>query len=139
MQRVLLGFRLLSRGNCGRRAFAAAEVQARHPLAERGKRNVEEPDLEHRQERNGDPLAVFDREPEEVRKINRERHFGDRQKRFERHVFAGTPGLSFAFDPVLRRAREIRFVIEDRFENGARIVDRESDTESEQRRRPTRS
>src|SRR3954470_13521186 len=64
MQRFLLEFRVLSRGNCGRRAFAPAEIQARHPLTEGRKRNVKEPDLEHRQEWNGDPLAVFDREPE---------------------------------------------------------------------------
>src|SRR3954463_14776467 len=76
MQRFLLEFRVLSRGNCGRRAFATPEIQARHPLTEGRKRNVKEPDLEHRQEWNGDPLAVFDREPEEVREINRERHFG---------------------------------------------------------------
>ena len=89
--------------------------------------------MEHRQERNGDPLAVLDREPEEVGEINRERHFGDRQKRFERHVFAGTPLLGFAFDAVLRRPCEIGFVIEDRFQNGAGIVDREPDAESKER------
>src|SRR3954463_8416447 len=88
MKQFLQEFALLSRGNCRRRAFAAAEVQPRHPLAERRKRDVKEADLEHRQERDGNPLAVIDREPEEIREINRERHFREGQERFKRHVFA---------------------------------------------------
>src|SRR4051812_41478441 len=80
MQRFLLEFRLLSRRKCGRCAFAAAQIQARHPLAEGGNRNVKEPDLEHRQERHRDPLVVLNREPEEVGKINGEGHFGQRQE-----------------------------------------------------------
>src|SRR2546421_6278041 len=75
MKRFLLEFRLLSRGNCRRRAFAASEIPARHPPAEGRKRHIQEPDLEHREERHRDPLAVIDGEPEEVRKVKRERHF----------------------------------------------------------------
>src|SRR2546421_2531962 len=134
MKGFLLEFSVLSRGNCRRRAFAASEIQARHPPAIRRKRDIKEPDLEHREEGHRDPLAVVDGEPEEVGKINRERHFGQRQERFQRHVLAGTPRLGFAFDAVLGRAGEIRFVIEDRLENGARIINRESYTEREQGR-----
>src|SRR5437763_15381607 len=134
MQAFLLEFSVLSRGNCRRRAFAGSKIQARDPPAIRGKRNIKEPDLEHREEWHRDPLAVIDGEPEEVGKINRERHFGQRQERFQRHVLAGTPRLGFAFDPVLRRAREIGFVIEDRLENGARIINGESYSEREERR-----
>src|SRR2546423_2919819 len=133
MQRFLLEFRPLSRGNCGRRAVAA-KVQARHPLTKRAKRNVKKPDLEHREERHRDPLIVLDRKPKEVGKINRERHFREGEKGFERHVFAGAPRLGFAFDAVLGCARKIGFVIEDRFENCAGIIDGEADAERKERR-----
>src|SRR3977135_4660065 len=134
MPRFLLEFSPLSRWNCRRGLAFATEIPARHPPAEGRQRHVKEPDLEHGQERYRDPLTVLNGEPEEVREVNRERHFGQRQQRFERHVFAGTPLLRFALDPVLRRGSEIRFVIEDCFENGARVVDRAPDAQGEQRR-----
>src|SRR5205814_8829307 len=133
MPSFLLGFGPLSRGNCRRvRAFADA-IPARTPSTEGGKRHVKEPDLEHGEERHRDPLAVLDGEPDEVGEVKRERHFGQGQKRFERHVFAGTPRLGFALDPVLRGAGKIRFMIEDRFQDGAGIIDRETNAEGEER------
>ena len=57
-----------------------------------------------------------------------------RQERLERHVAAGTPGLRLVFDAIFRGALEFRLVIEDRLEHGARIVDRKSDAERDQRR-----
>src|SRR5438067_2515510 len=111
MSSFLLDFRLLSRGNCGRGRPLASEIPSRHPLTERGKGNVEEPNLEHGQERNRDELAVLNREPNEVGKIKREGHLGEGKKRFERHVLAGTPGLGLSLDPIFRGAGEVGFVI----------------------------
>jgi len=75
---------------------------------------------------------MCDREPNEVGEIDRKRHLGNGQKRFERHVFARAPWLRFALDPILRGARKIGFVIENRLENGAGIIEREANAQGEQ-------
>src|SRR5687768_4106575 len=121
----------MSRGKCRRRALAT-ETQSREPLSERRERDVEKPDLEHGQERDRNVLLVLNRKPNEVGEINGERHLSDREKRLERHVFAGTPRLGFALDPVFRRAREIRYVIEDRLEDRPGIIERKTDAKGQQ-------
>jgi len=129
---LLPEIKALSRGKCGRGALTP-KSDSGEPLAEGGERNVKKTDLEHGQERHGDELPVLDGEINEVGEIKRERHFRHGQKRFERHVLAGAPGLSFALDPVLRRAREIRFVIEDRLEHRPGIIKRKTDAERRRR------
>ena len=71
-------------------------------------------------------------EPKEVGEINCESQLCERERRFERSVFAGPPRLRFAFDAVLGRSREIGFVIEESFEHGARVVERETNAEGDQ-------
>src|SRR5450432_4555918 len=126
----LLRIRNLSRRNWDLRTLGA-EVDSWKPLPERGERDVEEADLEHGEEWHGNKLPVLNREPNKVGKIERESHFCDREKRLERHVSATTPRLRFMLDAVFRRAAEIGLVIEDGFENGARIVKREANSERE--------
>ena len=77
---------------------------------------------------------MCDREPNEVGKVKREDHLRDREERFERHVFAATPRLGFALDAVFRGAGEIRFVIEDGFENRASVIQGKTDAECEEGR-----
>ena len=74
---------------------------------------------------------MSDRKPDEISKIETEGQFRERQSRLERAIFTPPPRLRFALDPVLRRPREIRFVIEDRFQNGARVVQGKANAERE--------
>jgi hypothetical protein len=129
----LLRIKNLSRGNCNRRPLGA-EVDPWKPLTERGYRNVEEAYLEHGEKWHGNELPVLNREPNKVAKVKREGHLRDREKRLKGHVFAAAPGLRLALDTVFGRAGEVRFVIENGFENSARIIKGETDAEREQAR-----
>src|SRR5438874_2641097 len=117
----LLRIENLSRGNCN---FGppGTEVDFWKPLTDRGERDVEETCLEHGEKWQGDELPVLNCEPNKVRKIEGESHLRDREKRLEGHVLAVAPGLRLPFDTVFRRAGKIRFVIENSFENGPRII-----------------
>src|ERR1700680_3930689 len=126
----LLRIKNLSRGNCNRRPLGA-EVDPWKPLTERGYRNVEEAYLEHGEKWHGNELPVLNREPNKVAKVKREGHLRDREKRLKGHVFAAAPGLRLALDTVFGRAGEVRFVIENGFENSARIIKGETDAERE--------
>jgi len=75
---------------------------------------------------------VGDREPDEVAEVDGEGQFCDRQRRFQRPIFATPPRLRFSLDPVLRCPRKIRFVIEDRFQDRARVVEGKTDAERKQ-------
>ena len=77
---------------------------------------------------------MSDREPDEISKIETEGQFGEGQTRLKRAIFTLPPRLGPALDPVLRRPRKIRFVIENRFQNGARVVEGKSNAEREQAR-----
>src|SRR5207248_691470 len=79
-------------------------------------------------------LPVGDREPDEVAEVDGEGQFCDRQRRFQRPIFATPPRLRFSLDPVLRCPRKIRFVIEDRFQDRARVVEGKTDAERKQGR-----
>src|SRR6266704_3447813 len=131
---LLLRKPVLSRGNWRGRA-GSAEGEFRRPRQERRKGDIEEAALKHEQERYRQELPMSYCEPDEVAKIDREGQFCDRQCRFQRPVFATPPRLRFSLDPVLRCPREIRFVIEDRFQDGACVVERQTDTEREQARK----
>src|SRR5438132_14383717 len=74
-------------------------------------------------------------EPDEVAEIDRERHFHQRQSRFQRAISTAPPRLRSSFDPVLRRSCEIRFVIEERFQHRTHVVKRETDSERKQARK----
>jgi hypothetical protein len=124
----LLKKRVLSRRNCSR-AAGAAEVEFRPPRGERGKRDIEEAALEHEQEWYREELSVDDCEPDKVTEINGKCHFRNRQERFERSVFASAPGLRFALDAILWCAGKIGVMVEDSFEDGARVVERQADAE----------
>jgi hypothetical protein len=129
----LLRIENLSRGNCNL-GPPGTEVDLWKPLTDRGERNVEETYLEHGEKWQGDELPVLNCEPNKVGEIEGESHLRDREKRLEGHVLAVAPGLRFPFDTVFRRAGEIRFVIENSFENGPRIIKRKTDAEREQAR-----
>src|ERR1700737_2940947 len=76
---LLLRKRVLSRGNCCRGA-GPAKIKFRPPRREGGERNIEEPALEHEQERYRNVLPIDDGEPNEVGEIDCESHFRDWQK-----------------------------------------------------------
>src|SRR4051794_4051284 len=116
----LLQINNLSRGKCNLRPLGP-EV-AWKPLTDRGERNVEETYLEHGEKWDRNELSVLNREPNKIAKVKREGHFRDREKRLKGHVFAATPRLRFALDTVFGRAGKVRLVIENGFENGARII-----------------
>lgn len=63
-------------------------------------------------------------EPDKIGEVECETHLGNRQKRFDRHVFAIPPGLRTMLDSVFRRPRKIGLVIKDRLEDCARVVKR---------------
>src|SRR5256885_9283575 len=119
---LILQKRVLSRGNW-RSGTGSAEVKFRRPRQERRKSNIEKPTLKHEQEWYRQKLTVGDCEPDEVGEVDSERQFRVRQGRFQRAILALSPGLGLAFDAVLRRSGEIGFVIEDRLQNGARVVE----------------
>src|SRR5438552_1112710 len=112
----------LSRGNWRRRA-GSAEADSRRPRQERRKGDIEKPALKHEQEWYRQELPVGDREPDEVAEVDGEGQFCDRKRRFQRPIFATPPRLRFSLDPVLRCPRKIRFVIEDRCQDRARVVE----------------
>ena len=72
------------------------------------------------------------REANEIGEIDRKRHLRDRQKRLERHVFARTPWLRFAFNSILRRARKIGLMIKDRLEHRSGVIERKTNAQREQ-------
>src|SRR5207237_4254838 len=118
-------------GKCGRRRWTTKTDLG--PASRQGREaDVKKPALEHEQERNGEELSMDNCEPKEVGEINCESQLCEWERRFERSVFAGPPRLRFAFDPVLGRSREIGFVIEESFEHGARVVERETNAEGDQ-------
>ena len=78
--------------------------------------------MEHGEKRHGNELPVLNREPNKVGEVKPEGHFRDREKRLKGHVFAVAPWLRFALDTVFGRPREIRFAVENGFENSARII-----------------
>src|SRR6266853_4882852 len=131
---LLLRKRVLSRGNWSSGA-GSAEADSRRPRQERRKGDIEKPALKHEQEWYRQELPVGDREPDEVAEVDGEREFCDRQRRFQRPVFATPPRLRFSLDPVLRCPREIRFVIENCLDNGARVVEGKTDAKREQARK----
>src|SRR5437660_3822586 len=122
---LLLKKRVLSRGNWRRRS-GTAEVEFRRPREERRKSHIKEAALKHEQERYRQKLSMHDREPDEVGEIKPEGHLCERQTRLERPILAAAPRLRPALNSVFGRAREIRLVIEDRFQNRARIIERKT-------------
>src|SRR5213076_1381857 len=75
------------------------------------KGDIEKPALKHEQEWYRQELPVGDREPDKVAEVDGEGQFCDRQRRFQRPIFATPPRLRFSLDSVLRCPRKIRFVI----------------------------
>src|SRR5436305_12085586 len=130
---LLLRKRVLSRGNW-RSGAGSAEADSRRPRQKRRKGNIEKPALKHEQEWYRQILPMSDREPDKISKIETEGQFGERQTRLKRAIFTLPPRLGPALDPVLRRPRKIRFVIENRFQNGARVVEGKANAEREQAR-----
>src|SRR5947207_14127587 len=75
---------------------------------------------------------MHNREPNEVAEVDGEPELGNGQERFEGSIFAGAPRLRTVLDSILRCARKFRTMIEDRFQNGSRIIERKPDPEREQ-------
>src|SRR6266542_2081487 len=73
-----------------------------------------------------------DREYHEVREINCETHFSQGKGRFERPVFAAAPCLGPSFNAILGCAREVGFVVDERFQNCSSVIERKTDSQRKQ-------
>src|ERR1051326_2462453 len=128
---LLLKKRVLSRGNWRGRS-RTAKAESRRPRQKRRKRHIKEQALKHEQERYRQVLPVDNREPDEIGEVNAKAQLRDRQSRFDRAIFTRPPRFRSALHSVFRRPRGIGLVIEDCFQNSARVVERETDSRSEE-------
>src|SRR5215472_5376071 len=92
-------------------------------LNDRDQACVKEPDLEEHQKRQRAVDLVRERVENRGGEVQTERELYERLDRYRLVVLLSDPLVGGSFDPVLRCPREFRLLVEDGFEDRARVVD----------------
>src|SRR5205823_10848019 len=123
------------------RSFTAAgDLRLQHDrvarvlLDDRKQPGVEEADLEQYEERQRAVDLIRERVEHRPREVEAERELDERLNRDRLTVLLAHPLVGVGLDAVLRRARELAFLAEERFEHRARVVDRQADADRHQER-----
>src|SRR5262245_60753162 len=103
-------------------------------LNDRDETGVEESDLEEHQERERAVDLVGERIENRGGEIQAERELDERLNRDRLVVLLADPFVGGTLDLVLRRPCELRLPVEQRFEDRARVVDRQADADRHQER-----
>src|SRR5262249_30461826 len=107
---------------------------ARELLEDREQARVEEPDLEEHQERQRAVDLVDERVEHRRAEIDAERQLDERLHADLLLVLLAGPLVAVALDAVLRRARELALLAEQRLEHRARVVHRQADADRHEKR-----